>query len=274
MTSFHLKDSTINYKWLLTSRQRTRCDKTDARRMQESSRWEEVCLPPQTPTKALWGPARGTDHFSLKTVFSCQGCPSQSRQLSRGQAHRWKEPPTLRCQTPAFLLSNNVTKSSSIWIIHFKSLSGFFRFVFFLMMKLSDLSKSLGAVDVSPQGDRFCQEHGEQRPTPVLLGGSGSLARWGLPSLLSPGLLPATPKTRALYHPKKPAYLQPHKCRCYNLQPGDLSPVSDFQKDTENQAASSKEPRRRIFSTKNWHNTLTLCECHVNPLRALIPGAL
>lgn len=131
MTSFHLKDSTINYKWLLTSRQRTRCDKTDARRMQESSRWEEVCLPPQTPTKALWGPARGTDHFSLKTVFSCQGCPSQSRQLSRGQAHRWKEPPTLRCQTPAFLLSNNVTKSSSIWIIHFKSLSGFFRFVFF-----------------------------------------------------------------------------------------------------------------------------------------------
>ena len=126
---------------------------------------------------------------------------------------------------------------------------------------------------VSPQGDQFCREHGEQRPTLVLLRGSGGLTRWGLPSVLSPGPLPATPKTRAFYHPNRPSYLQPRKRRCYNLQCGNLSPVSHFQKGTENQTASSEEPKRWIFSTKNGHNTLTLGVSY-GPLRALIPGAL
>lgn len=269
MTSFHLKDSTINYRWLLTSRQRTRRDKTDARRMQASSLWEGVRLPPQTPTKALWGPARGTDHFSLKTVFSCQGCPSRSRHLCRGQPHRWKDTPpsTTRHQLPSFpIMSQNQAAFESFISKGFLDISGFFF--------NDEIIRSVKKLRCCGWYRHKVTDSAKNTATPALLRGCGGLARWGLPSVLSPGFLPATPKTRAFYYPNRPSYLQPHKHRCYNLQPGNVSPVSHFQKGTKNQAASSEEPRRRIFSTKNWHNTLTLCACHMNPLRALIPGAL
>lgn len=160
----------------------------------------------------------------------------------QGPASQMERHPTLRYQTPASLLSNNVTKSSSIWIIHFKRLSGYFRF-FFLMIKLSDLSKSLGAAD------------GIATRWPILPrtrwteANSGASQRLRRPRSLGTALCPFTrppsshPEDKGLLSPKQ-AFLSPTP-QAQVLQPPAWKRKSRFSLPKRHQEPSSKLRRAK-----------------------------
>lgn len=106
--------------WLLTSRQRIRCNKTEAEEVAGSS-WWRIHLPRQTLSKALSEPARGTGHLLPEDNVLPLGMSCQARQTSGGRAHKRKNLPPSKTHLPSL---NNVTKkSNNRWVIHFKSLS-------------------------------------------------------------------------------------------------------------------------------------------------------
>lgn len=115
------------------------------------------------------------------------------------------------------------------------------------------------------QGDQFCQECGEQRPSstlrpaPALPGTRCSVSRCP-PAVLLLGLLPRTPPQAAApapnYRPQQ-LFLPPipamQMAQPLSQDVRLLSPASK-KGSTENQTAAQKERRRWVFSTEKGQN--------------------
>lgn len=146
MTSLHLKDSTINYRWLLTSRQRTRCDKTDSRRMQASSQWGGA--PPTTDPQRR---PSGVLHVALIASpwrrSSPRGVPASPGSSPGARLADGKTPPlsAVKHLLPFFpIMSQNQAAFESFILKAFLDFSVFF---FLKWWNYQICQKSLGAVD-------------------------------------------------------------------------------------------------------------------------------
>lgn len=262
MTSFHLKDSTINYRWLLTSRQRTRRDKTDAEADTGIQPMRGSSAPPQTPTKALWGPAQGTDHFSHKDSLLLPGL-SLPVQASAGASLTDGKTPHPPLQTPSFLfpiMSQNQAAFESF-------ISKKLRISWFFNDEIIRSVKKLRCcgwyrhkvTDSARQQLRRSSEAAEATPSPEDCPLSFHQASFQPPR-----------RQRAFYYPNRPSYLQPTSTV---LQPPAWKRKSRFSLPKRHKEPSSKLRRakaRRIFLNKNWHNTLTLCACHMTLLELIL----